>query len=189
MDEIQPMIVGVQMTPKMLQNIMVGLHEDKAEIYAPLMQDSMNEFDISSPRRVAAFCAQVGHESCSLRFFEEEASGHAYEGRIDLGNTSPGDGVRYKGRGPIQVTGKKNYAKYGARLNVDLISNPELAATPKIGFRIAGAYWFDHGLNALADVPGLLSFKQITYKVNGGYNGEESREEYWSRALHEVGII
>lgn len=132
----------------------------------------VKEFEINTELRLAHFLAQLAHESDHFRTFEEYASGRAYEGRRDLGNTQRGDGQRFKGRGPIQVTGRFNYKKYGDKLGVDLIDNPELAATPLIGMRIAGQYWKDHNLNHFAD---LDDGKSITRKINGGYNGLADR--------------
>jgi len=144
----------------------------------------MSEFEINTPLREAAFLAQLAHESGELRYMEEIASGSAYEGRHDLGNTEPGDGKRYKGRGPIQLTGRANYKKYGALLDLDLVNNPTIAATPEVGFRIAGAFWNEHDLNELAD---LGAFKAITKKINGGYNHLKERTEYYERAKKVLG--
>src|SRR5262249_59072227 len=82
-----------------------------------------------------------------------------------LGNTQPGDGFRYRGRGPIQITGRANYEKYGDLLGVDLVGNPDLAATPQFAFSTAGLFWKLNGLNELADVQ---DFTPITQRVNGG---------------------
>jgi predicted chitinase len=139
----------------------------------------MQEFQITSYLREAAFLAQLAHESGELRYMEEIASGAAYEGRKDLGNTQPGDGKRYKGRGPIQLTGRANYQKYGDLLDLDLINNPTMAATPQVGFRIAGQFWQLNGLNPLAD---QQNFKEITKRINGGYNGLVDRTMYYDRA-------
>jgi putative chitinase len=116
---------------------------------------------------------------------EEIASGEAYEGRKSLGNTQPGDGKRYKGRGPIQLTGRNNYRKAGAALHLDLESKPELAAQPDVGYRVAGWFWKTHGLNELADKG---EFVQITKRVNGGTHGLARREEFYKRAKEVLGV-
>lgn len=123
--------------------------------------------------RFAHFFAQLGHESGGFRYMEEIASGQAYEGRASLGNTQPGDGKRYKGRGPIQLTGRANYREYGRRLGVDLENHPEIAAIPSFGMLTACTYWDVHGLNALADGDDVTA---ITRKINGGVNGLEDRK-------------
>ena len=97
-----------------------------------------------------------------------------------LGNTQPGDGKRFKGRGPIQVTGRFNYAKYGALLCVDLVQKPELAAAPEFAFATAGLYWQSNGLNELADAG---DFIKITRRINGGTNGLPDRQKYHAIAL------
>jgi putative chitinase len=121
---------------------------------------------------VAHFLAQLGHESDHFRTTREYASGAAYEGRRDLGNIRAGDGKRFRGRGPIQITGRYNYEKYGKKLGIDLVSKPELAETPDVGVRIAILYWNDHGLSELADKDDV---RRITKRINGGYNGLNSR--------------
>lgn len=162
-----------------LRQIMPNLKQEKRSLYLPFIQQAMQEFDITSRLREAAFIAQLAHESAELRFMEEIASGQAYEGRRDLGNTQPGDGRRYKGRGPIQLTGRANYRKFGGLLGLDLEGNPTQAATPEVGFRIAALYWKSHGLNELADTQ---QFKTITKRINGGFNGLADRIKYYDRA-------
>jgi predicted chitinase len=162
-----------------LRQIMPNCAAAKRADYLPFIQQAMQEFEITSYLREAAFLAQLAHESGELRYMEEIASGAAYEGRKDLGNTQPGDGKRYKGRGPIQLTGRANYKKYGDLLSLDLINNPTVAATKEVGFRIAGQFWKLNGLNPLAD---QQDFKQITKRINGGYNGLDDRTKYYNRA-------
>lgn len=162
-----------------LRQIMPNCAAAKRTDYLPFIQQAMQEFEITSYLREAAFLAQLAHESGELRYMEEIASGSAYEGRKDLGNTQPGDGKRYKGRGPIQLTGRANYQKYGDLLGIDLINNPTVAATKEVGFRIAGEFWKLNGLNPLAD---QQDFKQITKRINGGYNGLDDRTKYYNRA-------
>jgi predicted chitinase len=167
-----------------LHAIMPQCPPERAKQLLPYLNHAMKEFNIDSPKRAAAFLAQLAHESGQLKYFEELASGSAYEGRKDLGNTHPGDGVRFKGRGPIQLTGRANYERAGKALGVDLIAHPELAARPDIGFRIAGWFWKGHGLNELADKG---EFRDITRRINGGYNGLAARESYWSTAKRVLG--
>jgi predicted chitinase len=162
-----------------LRQIMPNCAAAKRTDYLPFIQQAMEEFEITSYLREAAFLAQLAHESGELRYMEEIASGAAYEGRKDLGNTQPGDGRRYKGRGPIQLTGRANYQRYGDLLGLDLVNNPTIAATPQVGFRIAGQFWKLNGLNELAD---QQDFRQITKRINGGYNGLVDRTMYYVRA-------
>ncbi len=153
--------------------------------YYDKLVPAMSEFEIDSKERQAAFLAQIAHESAKLRYWEEIASGAAYEGRKDLGNTHPGDGMRYKGRGPIQLTGRANYVKASAHFGIDFVSNPETVAHPDYGLRIAGWFWDTHGLNPLADTG---NFDRITRIINGGYNGLAEREAYWRRAKLALGV-
>ena len=123
--------------------------------------------------RFAHFIAQLTHESGNFKYMQEIASGAAYEGRKDLGNVMAGDGVRFKGRGPIQLTGRANYQKYGRALGIDFESHPELVAMPSIGLLVACKFWTVNGLNEIADKDDVLS---ITKKINGGTNGLSDRK-------------
>ena len=167
------------LTDDELRQIMPNCPAAKRADYLPFIQQAMEEFEITSYLRETTFLAQLAHESAELRYMEEIASGAAYEGRKDLGNTQPGDGKRYKGRGPIQLTGRANYTKYGGLLGLDLVNDPTIAATKEVGFRIAGEYWQLNGLNELAD---QQQFKAITKRINGGYNGLDDRIKYYGRA-------
>lgn len=171
-------------TKDQLKKIMPTLPASKADLYFPYLTAAMEEREINTPLRMAAFFAQVGHESADLKYMEEIASGQAYEGRKDLGNLYPGDGRRFKGRGPIQLTGRSNYQKFGNLLMVDLVLLPELAATPEYGFRIAALFWTLKKLNALADMGEL---KEITRRINGGYNGLEDRIRRYELAKQVLG--
>lgn len=146
--------------------------------YAPLCKE-MDYFDIASPIRIAAFLAQIGHESGQLKYVEEIASGRAYERRMDLGNSNPGDGVKYKGRGLIQITGKNNYIAVKMSLGIDCVDHPELLQTTENAVKTACWFWQKNGLNALAD---NLQFDKITRKINGGYNGAEDRNALFANA-------
>jgi predicted chitinase len=167
-----------------LRSIMPHLSEARAQQMLPHLNNAMQEAGINTPRRQAAFLAQLAHESGEFRYMEEIASGAAYEGRTDLGNTQPGDGVRFKGRGPIQLTGRSNYRAAGEALGIDLVNNPTRAADPDVGFRTAAWFWNSRNLNSHADAG---NFDAITYRVNGGYNGKASRDAYYARALQVLG--
>ena len=153
--------------------------------FVPILEAAMREYAIDSALRQSAFLAQIAHESEELKFTKELADGSAYEGRLDLGNDDPGDGVRYKGRGLIQITGKHMYILTGNALGLDLQRDPALLEEPDHATRSAAWWWFDHGCNAMAD---YNWFGAITKKINGGYNGIDSRIKYWLRARKEYGI-
>lgn len=151
----------------------------RAEVFIEPLNATMLEFEINNPLREAAFLAQIAHESGELRYVRELATGEAYEGRKDLGNTNPGDGVRYKGRGLIQVTGTANYRACGVALGVDLLADPGLLEQPLLAARSAGWFWSVKKLNELADKGDFLL---ITKRINGGTNGWAARVAYYERA-------
>ena len=179
---------ATMLTESQLRRIMPNLALAKCQAYLPHLNQAMREHAVDSALRTAAFVAQLAHESGEFRYMEElwgpTAAQRRYEPASDLatrlGNRDPGDGRRYKGRGPIQITGRYNYQKYGALLGVDLVAGPELAATPAIAFATAGLFWISNGLNALADAQ---RFETITRRINGGVNGLAERQRYYARAL------
>ena len=159
------------------------------------INDCCTKFDILSPVRQLCFLAQVGHESGGLFYTEELASGDAYEGRSDLGNTQAGDGPRFKGRGLIQITGRNNYNLVGIALATNFIDNPSLLGGKNINecspeqlqfaTLSAGWFWDTRKLNLIADKidikdpvdhgTNLQYYMQITKLINGGYNGLPDR--------------
>lgn len=153
----------------------------RAGVFLGPLNQAMEEWGIDKPARRAAFLAQIAHESGSLRYVREIADGKAYEGRKDLGNTEPGDGPRYKGRGLIQITGRTNYRACSVALYGDerLLQKPELLEEPVAACRSAAWFWWAHGLNAFADVG---DFGRITRVINGGTNGLQDRLAYYERA-------
>jgi len=126
--------------------------------------------------QLAQFLAQMCHESDSYRAMEEYASGAAYEGRRDLGNTQPGDGVRYKGRGFIQITGRANYRTYGSKLGLPLEADPTLASNPEIGAKVAISYWKTIVVPKVSD---FSDTTRVTKLINGGKNGLDDRLKYF----------
>lgn len=155
----------------------------------PVLAPTLAKSQIDTPLRIAHFLAQAAHESDSFCTTEEYASGAAYEGRADLGNTQPGDGPRFKGRGLFQLTGRANYRSFGALLHLDLENNPTLAAEPVVSLEIACAFWTTRSyrtsdghrlsLNQLADADEIAA---ITRVINGGENGLDDRIFYLRRA-------
>lgn len=169
----------VVVTPELLTAIMPAAGVYKAQIFAPLLERRMSMSGIDTPLRVAHFLAQIGHESGQLRYVEEIASGVAYEGRIDLGNTEQGDGKRFKGRGLIQLTGRANYAEYSNYAGIDYVSHPEWLSRPEDAVAVSCWFWGQRGLNKRADEDDL---KGVTRRINGGYNGLADREQLLNRA-------
>lgn len=162
-----------------LQAIAPGAPASTVKLLVLPLNRTMIEFEITTPRRQAHFLAQVAHESDRFRALEEYASGSDYEWRLDLGNVFPGDGVRFKGRGLIQVTGRTNYGECGRALGVDLINSPKRLANPDLACRSAGWYWDTHKLNRDADRDDVYT---ITRVINGGYNGLDDRQELLASA-------
>ena len=167
--------VDGQLDSNLLHILMPLSSQEQADTFAAPLTAAMDANQINTPLRQVHFLAQLGHESGSLRFTAELASGAAYEGRTDLGNTQPGDGPRFKGRGLIQITGRTNYTNYGDDRGQDYITgrNPNLLATdPNIAADCSGWFWATRHLNELADNDDLLT---ITKRINGGTNGLDDR--------------
>lgn len=156
----------------------------KAGFFTPVLNTAMQRYQIVGTKRVAAFIAQIGHESGQLVYVREiwgpTAAQSRYEGRADLGNTMKGDGSKYRGRGLIQITGRANYAACGEALGVDLITHPELLEQPQYACMSAAWFWATKGLNTLADAGDFLT---ITRRINGGVNGLAERQAFYSTAL------
>ena len=155
-----------------------------AGVFVPVLNTAMVRYQIIGPKRVAAFIAQIGHESGQPKYVKEiwgPTSAQArYEGRKDLGNTVAGDGPKYRGRGLIQITGRANYIMCGEALALDLINHPELLEKPQHACMSAAWFWVTRGLNTLADAG---QFDRITRRINGGQNGAADRQALYARAL------
>jgi len=167
-------------TAGQLKMIMPGARDEDVAAFLVPLNRAMAEYGINTAERKAAFIGQIAVESGQLRYRHELASGEAYEGRAGLGNTSPGDGPRYKGRGLIQLTGRANYKRLGKALGLALEDDPDLAALPENSANIAAYYFSSRGLNALADAG---NFREITRRVNGGFNGLEARTRFYNSGL------
>lgn len=200
-----------------------------AGVFAPVLNTAMNRYQVVGQKRIAAFIAQVGHESGQLtrlvenlnysadglantwpnRYAEPDGKGgylkvlvkdrqrnkpnalglslagkpeqianNVYAGR--MGNTAPGDGWKYRGRGLIQLTGKTNYRRCGEALGLDLLTQPELLEKPQHACMAAAWFWGSNGLNSLADKGDI---ETITQRINGGLTGLADRQAIYARAL------
>jgi putative chitinase len=175
-------------TPEQLRAA-IGCSVERANLFAQPLSVACAFYGIDNQERLAAFLAQIGHESGSLRFTTElwgpTPAQSRYEGRADLGNVQPGDGFKFRGRGLIQTTGRHNYARVRNRLrerfnNVpDFEKDPDKLTDPQWAALSAADYWDDKGLNALADAG---QFEKITRLINGGLNGQADRLARWERA-------
>ena len=173
------MRVGEVITADDLKKICPFTKLSRLELFAEPLNAAMAEFEINNVARETMFLAQIAHESGGFRYVRELASGEAYEGRNDLGNTEPGDGVRFKGRGLMHITGRANYAECGDALGLDLLSQPELLEEPLNACRSAAWFWDARDLNQRAD---LGDFRGITKRINGGLNGWHDRLSYLEKA-------
>jgi putative chitinase len=180
------------------------------------LDSAMRRFEIDTPSRMAAFAAQLAHESGQLqrwtenlnyrwarlrqvfpKYFTSDAQAQAfdrqperianrvYASRMGNGPEASGDGWRYRGRGPIQLTGRDNYRACGSAIAVDLEGDPDLLATPGPGCLAAAWFWARNGLNALADAG---DFVTITRRINGGLNGLAERRAFWEQAKMVFGV-
>jgi len=140
-------------------------------------------YGLTTPLRIAHFMAQAAHETGGFKWLREiwgpTPAQLRYEGRADLGNTQPGDGKRFMGRGIFQLTGRANYERAGKAIGQPLASQPELAERPDIAVTTACDYWQSRGLSALADQDDVLA---VTKKVNGGTNGLADRKVQLAKA-------
>lgn len=182
-------------TKEQLDQIMpIAARSGRTKTFLPYLLTYMNKYDITTPKRVAAFLAQIAHESGEMRFLSELWGPTQQQKKYEppgplanrLGNTEPGDGFRYRGRGLIQLTGRFNYSKYSEAVRKDYVSNPNLVAELPAAVEVATWFWKTNKLNDLADKNEIIS---ITRKINGGTNGLSSRREYYERALRVLGDI
>lgn len=161
----------------------------QAGVFVSVLNAAMARRQINTPQRMAAFLAQIGHESGHLQYVRE-LGGARYLAKYDtgklaerLGNSpeADGDGAKYCGRGLIQITGRTNYLKTSLSLFGDarLLDTPELLELPEWAAESAAEYWWSNRLNALADAD---RFTDITRRINGGTNGLADRRALWAKA-------
>lgn len=163
------------LTPTARPWILSSLTTDFASVVQPF-----GLFD--NPRRLCHFLAQAAHESAGFRTLEEFGGAtywSRYEGRVDLGNTNSGDGVRYHGRGIFQLTGRANYKSMGGKIRLALEDEPHLAAEGSVSLRTACEYWKSRRIDVAADSNDI---REVTRRINGGFNGLAERQTYYRRA-------
>ncbi len=173
--------------------------EEAATVWLPEFVTAMARAQVNTPMRQAHFLAQVGHESGGLRYVREIApKGVSPESYFEskyglgtgpgkrLGNTQPGDGAKFYGRGPLQCTGRDNYTKFGQWRKEDYLAHPEYMERPLDGALFAAWYWMTRKLNVLADADDIA---EITRKVNGGANGLNDRRARLALAKKALGVI
>lgn len=181
----------MQINLQQLQHVYKEAPRARLERWLPILNQVMEKYEINTPSRVRMFLAQIGHESGLLRFVREIWGPTPQQLRYDpptdlarrLGNTEPGDGRKYMGRGLIQVTGKFNYTRVGQKMGLPLVDRPELLEEPLNAAESAGIFWRDENLNALCDA-GL--FKELTRRINGGLNGYAHRYQLFQRAFEVI---
>ena len=171
------------LTEQVLQRIYREAKASRISLFLEPINQTLQKFDLNTPERQRMFLAQIGHESGQLRYTEELASGSAYEGRKDLGNTSVGDGVKYKGRGLIQITGKTNYVLCSLALDLPLLEKPELLSQLPYSVQSAGWFWSTNNLNSYCDKG---DFYGLTKRINGGLNGIQDRILLYKRACEAI---
>lgn len=161
--------------------LVMGCSVERATKFISPINLTLERYNIREKENIAMFLAQIGHESGGLRYVKEiwgpTLVQQRYEGRKDLGNTQPGDGKRFMGRGLIQITGRSNYTRMARDLDIDCVNEPEILESPLYASLSAGQYWEWRGLKNISDV------REITKKINGGYNGLADREERYVNAL------
>jgi putative chitinase len=198
------------MTPAMLAAAVGGMPAGRAALWAPLILLAWNEFGIREPADRAMFLAQCGHESASFRFNRElwgptdsqqryernfalpwpRSASEAWHAEFaanrlafQLGNSELGDGRRFMGRGPLQLTGRDNYREFGAALGLDLVHAPDIVQFPHVGIRVAGSFWHRRGLSELS-----RDLERATRVINGGQNGLDDRRRRLGLAQAALGV-
>ena len=157
----------------------------RLELILPNLNETLERYKIDTPLRVSHFLAQVFVESNYLRIIQEPGIGLDYEGSIELGNTQPGDGRRYIGRGYLQLRGRKQYKEYKKTSKVDVLMYPHYVTTPKVAMDVAGWIWGTKSLNILADQNDL---EGITKILTGAYIMLREREDALNKVKKAIGL-
>ncbi|MGA7932754.1 MAG: C39 family peptidase, partial [Kovacikia sp.] len=170
-------------TEQLIQIAGADAPRDRLRNFTSAINQTLEKYQINTPLRIAHFLAQVMHESGGFQYLREIWGPTdwqiEYEGRQSLGNTQPGDGKRFMGRGLIQLTGRANYAEFSKAMNVDFLSKPELVEQSPYAVLVAGWYWNSRDINTPADRDDL---EEVTRRINGGTLGIAERATYLQTA-------
>jgi putative chitinase len=184
-----------------LMAIAPHLSRERANALVPHINAAMQRFGINTPQQQAMFLAQAALESDEFREFQERGSTERFNTRYAgrLGNTEPGDGSKYRGRGALQITGRDEYRTQGRRIGMDLVNNPTLAAREDTAFLVSASYWTSrrahfagemHVLNDVAENGTPEAFDAISRRINPGQGtqGVMRRRQYYERAREAYGL-
>ena len=181
----------MEITAEQLKKISPGSPVTVCEQFVPHINNYCPKYGIDTAIELASFLSQVLHESGGFKWMHEiwgpTETQKRYEGRKDLGNIVPGDGKKFMGRGPLQITGRANYSRMSKDMFGDnrLLETPELLAAPEYGIWSACIYW---GWRKMDLVDDDNSIDKETKLVNGGYNGLADRKQYFERAKEVLGV-
>lgn len=183
---------------------------DMADKWVSALNAACDKYEITTANRIAGFLSQVGHESNGFqavvenlnysaaallsvfgKYFTpdlanayqrqpERIANRVYANRMGNGDETSGDGWRYRGQGPMQLTGKDNMAAFSAASGIDCVNHPELLQQPDAGAMSAGWFWGTRHLNGLADVGDVVG---MTKRVNGGLNGLDDRQMRYAHLM------
>lgn len=161
-----------------------GMKPAKLDEHTVALKAAFDRFEVNTPDRICAALAQFAHETGGFQWMRELGGSNyfkMYEGRKSLGNTQPGDGARFRGRGYIQLTGRANYEQMARWFpEIPLMEHPECAEQPKYAALFSCRWWQSRGLNELADA---RKFQSITRRINGGMNGYADRKARYDALL------
>jgi predicted chitinase len=170
-----------ELNEKILSEIFSKANPTDIKTFLPLLQEGMQRKNINTCQRMAMFLVQIGHMSGEFRFVQEVTSGAAYEGRRDLGNTQPGDGPLFKGRGLLQITGRANYSIFSKYANKpEILMTPDIVASdPFLALETALWYWELRDLNKFADNDDV---EGVTKRIYGSSAGRSNLTRLYEAA-------
>jgi putative chitinase len=180
-------VFGITATPRRMAAFVAQLSYESAEFTATV--ENMN---YTASRIVQVWPTRFANQLAAAPYAHrpERLANRVYANRMGNGDAASGDGWKYRGRGPIQLTGKSAYRRASQVLGLPLLAEPERVTIPAIGALVAAEFWFNHECNALADAAvDVIGFDRITARVSGGLLGRERRRGYWYSACTVLGVV